>query len=186
MNLRPIQPPAQEFVKTLAAFGLLPDLWIQNPIMVAGALRMSKFWAMDDRRGRTIGLVWLSEIIPGDSASFNVLVNKQARNYCRAKTLDKDKMLHRQYHDSIGKLAAFWYILDYVFDELGVKVLYTTIPTKRLNALRMMQRMGFTVEGTLRDRISIGGERDSIVVSSILQPEYEAMRQARFPEEALA
>jgi hypothetical protein len=181
MNLRPIQPPAQEFVKTLAAFGLLPDLWIKHPVLVAGAMKASKFWAMDDRRGRTIGLVWLNSIIEGESAGIHILVNKDVRNYMRAPKLDREKMMHRKTHDSIGKLAAFWFILDYAFEDLGVHILYTMIPSKRLNALRLMQRMGFRVEGTLRDRMSIGGERDNVVMASILRPEYEAMRQAELP-----
>lgn len=173
MTLEQISPRAEDLHETLRMFRLLPDAWLEHPELLAQKMPQSIFWALKAGR-RQLGLVWLSDIYPGEEAHLHIVVDKKYRRFMRPSTLS---MRTREEHQSWEKLRMLNYILSYCFDELGVRRVVATIPSSRRPACRMVRRLSFVREGRLRRAVKINGQIDDLEVWAFTDDQYTNWRK---------
>jgi UDP-4-amino-4,6-dideoxy-N-acetyl-beta-L-altrosamine N-acetyltransferase len=70
------------------------------------------------------------------------------------------------------------FVIRYVFDELDFEKLCCEVLATNAGVVRMHQRYGFQVDGTLRKHVIKGGERTDVVTMSLLREDWEAGRWA--------
>jgi RimJ/RimL family protein N-acetyltransferase len=64
------------------------------------------------------------------------------------------------------------------FDDLGAHRLWLDVKGLNSRAKVLYDSEGFVVEGRLRDAVRVSGGYDSLIVMSMLKPEFEARREA--------
>jgi len=164
---------ALDFAKLLDAHKLFPDTWRKDPLLVIGAVRASKFWKLTDRRGRLFGLVWLSNIVPGDSAMIHVIMDKKYRRLLTPKRVDPLRVQRSRVNShGRGKLDAMAKILDYAFNDLGVRRITGMIPFSRKSALRLAKKAGFSNEGRLSEASMLNGKVDDLVIWGLTRKQW--------------
>lgn len=62
------------------------------------------------------------------------------------------------------------------FDDLGAHRFWLDVKGANLRAKALYERQGFTVEGRLRDAVRVADGYDSLIVMSMLQPEFARRR----------
>ncbi|MHA7964733.1 GNAT family N-acetyltransferase [Paenibacillus sp. CAU 1782] len=68
--------------------------------------------------------------------------------------------------------AAFRLLKKWAFESLAVHRLWLDVKVNNERAIRLYKKMGFTLEGTLRDCIKSGETYESLHVMSLLRSEY--------------
>jgi diamine N-acetyltransferase len=111
-----------------------------------------------------------------EAAGFLILIG------CRSphQSLELKRMVVRDKGLGYGR-AALRVAKRIAFDDLGAHRLWLDVKALNTRAAALYDSEGFVVEGRLRDAVRIthseGGGYDSLVVMSMLQPEFAARRQ---------
>jgi len=69
-------------------------------------------------------------------------------------------------------------VIEYGFERLDAHRLWLDVKLDNHRAQRAYERAGFKREGVLRDALRTNGVYESLLVMSILKPEYDARRSA--------
>ncbi|MEP7301680.1 MAG: GNAT family protein [Caldimonas sp.] len=70
-------------------------------------------------------------------------------------------------------------LVEMAFRDLGAHRFWLDVKEKNERALALYRAEGFVEEGRLRDSVRSGGGYDSLIVMSMLEPEYDALFEAR-------
>lgn len=73
-------------------------------------------------------------------------------------------------------------LLDYVFIELGMNISYSEILQYNRASLALFRKMGYTIEGKMRQRIFKGGKFHDVFSVSILAHEWQERREKQIME----
>lgn len=169
MMLKPVKVSIEQYDAILRSHKLMPDTMAANPAAFtfhyAGCKR---FWLIEAGL-KTVGLVVVSDVVPGDSCSLHVIVDAKKRKYMRPERVE---IRSRSVNHSRGKLRAFAEVLDYCFGELGVERITIIIPSRRRAAVRLARRLGIREEGRARSAISIRGVRDDAVIFGVVKGDF--------------
>ena len=65
-------------------------------------------------------------------------------------------------------------VITFAFDRLSLHRLEADVDPRNDRSLRLLERLGFSREGSLRARYVVGGERQDAVLLGLLRPEWEA------------
>ena len=68
--------------------------------------------------------------------------------------------------------AALPIVIDHAFDDLGLHRLEADADPRNARSLRLLEDLGFTREGYLRERHLIGGERQDSVLFGLLRSDW--------------
>jgi RimJ/RimL family protein N-acetyltransferase len=63
-------------------------------------------------------------------------------------------------------------LLDHAFDDLGLHRIEADVDPRNSGSLRALERLGFRVEGRLRDRWQATGEVQDSLILGLLEPEW--------------
>lgn len=157
----------------LVAWRNTPSIWAgffnKFPLSMAGQKAWFASLAADQHRqlfmicaledGNPIGTIGLDHIdFANQSAELgNVLIGKQ---------------------DALGKgcaTEAVTLLLSYCFLRLNMNRIYLEVYFDNFRAVKLYERCGFTVEGTLREARFEGGEFKSVLAMSVLRREFRSM-----------
>lgn len=111
-----------------------------------------------------------------EAAGFAILIG------CRSphRALELKRMVVRHKGRGTGR-AALRVLKRIAFDDLGAHRFWLDVKALNTRARHLYEREGFVVEGTLRDAVRVGpltpSGFDSLVVLSMLQPEFTARRE---------
>lgn len=72
---------------------------------------------------------------------------------------------------SIGKQATLL-ILDFAFSELKLNKVYLNVLSNNTRAIKMYEKVGFHLEGIMKQQVVINGQYDDLVWYGILKNEY--------------
>ncbi len=72
--------------------------------------------------------------------------------------------------------AALRVVKKIVFDDLGAHRFWLDVKERNARAQGLYQGEGFALEGRLRDAVRVADGRDSLIVMSMLAPEFAARR----------
>ena len=65
------------------------------------------------------------------------------------------------------------WLLDYLFHQLNMHMVYLEVLESNERAIRLYERLGFRVDGRLRQRIFRNGTYEDSILMSLLRSEYE-------------
>ncbi len=68
-------------------------------------------------------------------------------------------------------------VLDYAFNEMEMHRIWLMVMESNVRAVRAYEKCGFKVEGRLRDSVRTSSGWESDVIMSILEDEYEQLRE---------
>lgn len=106
--------------------------------------------------GKIIGVVYLIKIDQiSKNAEFAIMIG------------DKD-----QQNKGIGTIATKT-MLEYAFQHLNLNRVYLTVLEKNSRAIRMYEKVGFTVEGVMREAIYKDGVYQNQLIMSFLKNEFQ-------------
>jgi diamine N-acetyltransferase len=111
---------------------------------------------------------------PGlDAAGFLILIG------CRSphQALELKRMVVQHKGQGFGR-AALRVAKKIAFDDLGAHRLWLDVKGLNSRARVLYESEGFIVEGRLRDAVRVSGGYDSLIVMSMLKPEFETRRAA--------
>jgi RimJ/RimL family protein N-acetyltransferase len=109
---------------------------------------------------------------PGlDAVGFVILIGCKSRN----QSLELKRMVVRSKGEGFGR-AALRMAKKVAFDELGAHRLWLDVKTHNTRAKGLYDSEGFVLEGTLREAVRVPGGFESLVVMSMLQPEFAQRR----------
>ena len=106
--------------------------------------------------GAFIGLVRIDRI---DSVNRNCMIGLDLVPDHRGKGLS-------------GKVYAW--LLDYLFNQLNMHMLYLEVLESNTRAQHVYERLGFHVDGRLRQRVFRNGTYEDSILMSLLRSEYES------------
>lgn len=175
MRLARAELSGEQLAGVLDSYGLQPDELAGRPLVwdaIAGSSQF--FWLLAGRRN--VGLVWLSEIVPGATASVHILMAKHYRKFMRPESLSKTPVRDI---NTAGKMAVWKDIADHCFDNLGVRRITAPIPKSRKAAVRLVRRLGFQREGCVRSGASFGGRPEDVWLFGLTKEDYHGIRSAR-------
>ena len=135
------------------------EAWLRT--LPATSKRYSAFeWlnapAMPVECGEFLGLVRIDRI---DSVSRNCAIGLDVVAKHRGKGLS-------------AKVYAW--LLDYLFHQLNMHMVYLEVLESNERAIHVYERLGFRVDGRLRQRIFRNGTYEDSILMSLLRSEYEA------------
>jgi ribosomal-protein-alanine N-acetyltransferase len=70
-------------------------------------------------------------------------------------------------------------VISHCFTQLNVHRIEARIEPNNLSSRRLAEKLGFTEDGVLRDRLCVAGEFRSIVMYSLLRPEWMIRQGSR-------
>jgi diamine N-acetyltransferase len=106
-----------------------------------------------------------------ESAGFLILIGCKSRH----QSLELKRMVVQTKGAGVGR-AALRVARKVAFDDLGAHRLWLDVKGRNARARDFYDSEGFTVEGVLREAVRVEGGFDSLVVMSMLQPEFNARR----------
>ena len=106
-----------------------------------------------------------------DSAGFVILIGCRSQN----QSLELKRMVVQEKGLGYGR-AALRVVKKIVFDDLGAHRFWLDVKERNARAQGLYQSEGFVLEGRLRDAVRVAGGRDSLIVMSMLAPEFAARR----------
>lgn len=65
-------------------------------------------------------------------------------------------------------------LLDHAFDDLGLHRIEADVDPRNQGSLRALERLGFRIEGRLRDRWQATGEVQDSLILGLLEPEWRS------------
>lgn len=139
--------------------GVIPDDFPHNVdgfytfVTGTGALW---FEVINDRTDEQVGLIFINEL------AFSITRNRYTQALFHAIMWDGKAGVRRE----LGKRFLIW-----LFDRFGFHRLQAEIPLKFGGAIRTLQRMGFKMEGTLREARQFDGEWYNVLVLGLLDHE---------------
>lgn len=106
-----------------------------------------------------------------DAAGFLILIG------CRSphQSLELKRMVVQAKGGGVGR-AALRFAKKVAFDDLGAHRLWLDVKTHNTRAKALYDSEGFVVEGMLRESVRTVGGYESLIVMSMLQPEFTARR----------
>ncbi len=106
-----------------------------------------------------------------DAAGFVILIG------CRSphQSIELKRMVVQEKGLGYGR-AALRVAKKVAFDDLGAHRFWLDVKERNARAQGLYQTEGFTLEGRLRDAVRVAGGRDSLIVMSMLAPEFSARR----------
>ncbi len=98
---------------------------------------------------------------------------------CRSRhlSLELKRMVIQGKRQGYGR-AALHLAKKIAFDDLGAHRLWLDVKTRNTGAAALYRAEGFVQEGVLRDAVKVADGFDSLVLMSMLRPEFEARRAA--------
>lgn len=169
MELVRCYPQPVDVVRILAAHRLLPDAVANNPHLAAGLTTAAEFYLIQGNRDRTLGLVWLADIVPGASCSMHVILQRRYRRFLKPARLERQPQETCHGKD---KLKWFDFLLRRAFETHNCLRITGTVPRSRRAAMRLNERMGFRYEGVLRDAVSFDGETEDVLVYGMTRKDW--------------
>jgi RimJ/RimL family protein N-acetyltransferase len=135
------------------------EAWLRT--LPAASKRYSVFeWlnspAMPAECGEFLGLVRIDRI---DSVSRNCAIGLDIVAEYRGKGLSA---------------KIYSWLLDYLFLQLNMHMVYLEVLESNERAIHVYERLGFRVDGRLRQRIFRNGTYEDSILMSLLRSEYEA------------
>lgn len=106
-----------------------------------------------------------------DAAGFVILIGCRSQN----QSLELKRMVVQDKGQGRGR-AALRVIKKIVFDDLGAHRFWLDVKERNARAQGLYQGEGFVLEGRLRDAVRVADGRDSLIVMSMLAPEFAARR----------
>jgi diamine N-acetyltransferase len=106
-----------------------------------------------------------------DAAGFVILIGCRSQN----QSLELKRMVVQEKGLGYGR-AALRVVKKIVFDDLGAHRFWLDVKERNARAQGLYQSEGFVLEGRLRDAVRVDGGRDSLIVMSMLAPEFAARR----------
>ena len=96
---------------------------------------------------------------------------------CRSQhqSLELKRMVVRNKGEGYGR-AALRMAKKVAFDDLGAHRLWLDVKSRNSRAKALYDREGFVVEGLLRESVRVAGGFESLVLLSMLRPEFAARR----------
>lgn len=92
------------------------------------------------------------------------------------QSIELKRMVVQTKHQGFGR-AALRVIKKIAFDDLGAHRFWLDIKKRNTRAQALYVSEGFVFEGELREAVKVSDGYDSLVVMSMLQPEYARRRQ---------
>ena len=164
-----------QYYTVLKDEGLLSDASRVSPELFAASVEMALFYEISAGR-RHVGLVVISNIVPGHTCDLHIVIDRQFRRFMRPRgRVGKVKLRSH----SRGKLAAADEIFRICFEGLGVRRVSGGVPYTRKAANRLNRRMGMTREGVLRDAVSYDGKAEDVVVWGMTRKDYDRIMETR-------
>ena len=98
---------------------------------------------------------------------------------CRSQhqSLELKRMVVQAKGSGFGR-AALRVAKKVAFDDLGAHRFWLDVKARNTRAKALYDGEGFVVEGEIRDAVKVSGGFDSLIVMSMLKPEFEARRAA--------
>lgn len=98
---------------------------------------------------------------------------------CRSqhRSLELKRMVVQPKRQGCGR-AALRLAKKIAFDDLGAHRLWLDVKSRNRGAKALYEGEGFAEEGVLREAVKVAGGFDSLIVLSMLRPEFEARRAA--------
>lgn len=161
VRLRPTLQSDLEFVVSLEQDDAnLPFITPWDRVQHEGAIRFPDFRHFIIEGGAGL-----------DAVGFLILIG------CRSphQSLELKRMVVRDKGQGFGR-AALRVAKKVAFDDLGAHRLWLDVKTRNTRAKALYEREGFLVEGLLRESVRVADGFDSLVVMSMLQPEFSARR----------
>jgi RimJ/RimL family protein N-acetyltransferase len=106
-----------------------------------------------------------------DAAGFVILIGCRSQN----QSLELKRMVVQEKGLGYGR-AALRVIKKIVFDDLAAHRFWLDVKERNARAQGLYQSEGFELEGRLRDAVRVADGRDSLIVMSMLAPEFAARR----------
>ncbi len=106
--------------------------------------------------GEFIGLVRIDRI---DSVNRNCAVGLDLVPHLRGKGLSS---------------KVYAWLLDYLFKQFNMHLVYLEVLESNVRAQKVYERLGFQVEGRLRERVFRNGTYGDSIIMSLLRSEYKA------------
>ncbi len=106
-----------------------------------------------------------------DAAGFVILIGCRSQH----QSLELKRMVVQDKGQGYGR-AALRVVKKIVFDDLGAHRFWLDVKERNARAQGLYQSEGFVLEGRLRDAVRVAGGRDSLIVMSMLAPEFAARR----------
>ena len=106
-----------------------------------------------------------------DAVGFLILIGCRSQN----QSLELKRMVVQHKGEGYGR-AALRVAKKVAFDDLGAHRFWLDVKALNARAHGLYQSEGFLVEGRLRDAVRVADGFDSLVVMSMLQPEFIARR----------
>ena len=161
LRLRPTMQSDLEFVLSLEQDDAnLPFITPWDRVQHEGAIRFPDFRHFIIEGG--VGL---------DAVGFMILIGCRSRH----QSLELKRMVVRDKGQGYGR-AALRMTKKVAFDDLGAHRLWLDFKSHNTRARALYESEGFIVEGTLREAVRVASGFDSLVVMSMLQPEFIARR----------
>jgi [ribosomal protein S5]-alanine N-acetyltransferase len=83
-------------------------------------------------------------------------------------------MLGERYHGRGYGRRAVALLVEKLFSETRLHRVYATVSVENASSIRLLERLGFTREGVMREHYLIQGRRVDEVIYGLLRPEWEA------------
>ena len=106
-----------------------------------------------------------------EAAGFLILIGCKSRN----QSLELKRMVVQSKGAGFGR-AALRVAKKVAFDDLGAHRLWLDVKLNNARARALYDSEGFVVEGTLRESVRTAAGFESLVVMSMLRPEFDARR----------
>jgi len=106
-----------------------------------------------------------------DAVGFLILIGCRSQN----QSLELKRIVIRAKGSGFGR-AALRVAKKVAFDDLGAHRFWLDLKVRNTRAKALYDSEGFVVEGELRDAVKVPGGFDSLVVMSMLRPEFTGRR----------
>jgi len=108
-----------------------------------------------------------------EAAGFVILIGCKSQN----QSLELKRMVVRAKGAGVGR-GALREVKRVAFDDLKAHRLWLDVKSHNTRAKALYDSEGFVVEGVLREAVRVAGGFESLVVMSMLRPEFDARRAA--------
>lgn len=106
-----------------------------------------------------------------DAVGFLILIGCRSQH----QSIELKRMVVQAKGSGFGR-AALRVAKKVAFDDLGAHRFWLDVKSRNTRAKALYDSEGFVVEGTLRDSVKVQGGFDSLIVMSMLQPEFTGRR----------
>lgn len=106
-----------------------------------------------------------------DAAGFVILIGCRSQH----QSIELKRMVVQHKGDGFGR-AALRVAKKIAFDDLGAHRFWLDVKERNTRAQALYASEGFALEGRLRESVKVSGGYDSLIVMSMLQPEFAARR----------